>query len=60
MSAIGAEAQTPCTECGALCDETFELEVARQTHWEPAEYQTFCEHCVPARYREPDPDRYRD
>lgn len=51
-----------CPNCGELRDESedVEVEVFRQTHWSPAEYMTFCQLCLPVKYREPDPDRYRD
>lgn len=48
-----------CPFCGAACDEVLEVQTARQTHWSPAEYETFCDACLPARYREKDPDQAR-
>lgn len=56
------DAMPPCPYCGAptLACDVLEVMMARQTHWSPAEYETFCDACLPARYRERDPDQQRD
>ena len=56
------DTRVACPHCGELhdADDINDYQTARQTHWEPAEYETFCPDCLPAKFREPDPDRYRD
>lgn len=48
------ETRTPCAYCGepVLACDVLVVQTARQTHWNPAEYETFCDKCLPSRYRE--------
>ena len=51
-----------CPHCGKRVykDDVVEVEVSRQTHWEPAEYEQYCHRCIPARFKYMDRDRYDD
>lgn len=57
------EKPVTCPNCGATLqseEDITSIEVARQTHESPAKYSEYCEHCIPIKYQEPDPDRCRD
>ena len=49
-----------CSNCGRKVDkeELITVEVSRQTHWNPAEYEGFCDYCIPNKYKNKFPNRY--
>jgi hypothetical protein len=52
----------PCSYCGRIVEQVdiMTIQVARQTWDSPAEYEDFCPYCLPPKYSEPDPDRFRE
>ena len=39
-------------------DEQITIQVSRQTHWEPAEYEDYCDYCISNKYKRKFPNKY--